>query len=67
MTNIEALIAAAEEASRLWRLGKDKAKRPEREIINDLDAAITACKKEIARDSTRVIHRDPPSHPMAGE
>ena len=56
-TDIESLIAAAEEASKLWRLGSDKAKRPARDIINDLDAAVSACKRRMARDATTVIHR----------
>lgn len=56
---LERLIAAAEEASGLWRTGSDKAKRNPREIVNDLDAAIRAAKKLVGNNSTTKIERKP--------
>lgn len=55
MSDLESLIAAAEEASKLWRHGSDKAKRPAREIINDLDAAVLACKRRLSKEVTCII------------
>jgi len=59
MNELETLIAAAENVSKLWRLGQDKSKWPERDVINALDAAVSACKKRLAKDATTIIERKP--------
>lgn len=56
--DIEALLAAAERVSRVWRNGEGKTKDNIREAFNQLDWTVADIKKRMSRDSTRVIHRE---------